>query len=482
MDQKTLKKGCAVALAVYVLLAIAFYFICGDQLKFRDDSTDMLSANGVIGEITSDMELIQPMRLDGDQLMGITLYGATYARENTGILHLELRSKGETLATADVDVSSLEDNAIFYVPFARKDISGVKTAELRITAPESSPGNAVTLYVGDSYQAAHDQISAGLNANEKLRLNGAISDFALCASVQIRAFLWLGTYYWYIAGAGLVALAGYCMSLLVRNKMGKRSALLNVFVAFSRYKYLIKQLVSRDFKTKYKRSVLGVLWSFLNPLLTMLVQYIVFSTLFKSDIPNFALYLLSGIVCFNFFSEATSMALSSIVGNASLITKVYVPKYIYPLTRVMSSTINFLLALIPLFVVVLATGTPIRWSVFLLPLGIICLFALSLGIGLILASAMVFFRDTQFLWGVLSMLWMYATPIFYPESIIPASVMPFYKCNPLYHIIRFIRIVLMNGISPEPKAYLLMLIVSFVPLAIGATVFKKTQDRFVLNI
>ena len=214
----------------------------------------------------------------------------------------------------------------------------------------------------------------------------------------------------------------------------------------------------------------------------MIVQYIVFSTLFRSNIENFAVYLLIGIVCFNFFSESTAMSLNSIVGNASLITKVYVPKYIYPLTRVMSSTINFLLALIPLIVVLLITRTAIHPAALLLPLGVICLFFVSLGIGMLLASAMVFFRDTQFLWGVISMLWMYMTPIFYPESIIPAKIMPLYKCNPLYHIIRFIRTILINGVSPEPKAYGLMLIATFVPFIIGVIVFKKTQDRFVLNI
>ena len=101
---------------------------------------------------------------------------------------------------------------------------------------------------------------------------------------------------------------------------------------------------------------------------------------------------------------------------------------------------------------------------------------------MLLAAMMVFFRDTQFLWGVVSMLWMYATPIFYPESIIPSHFMTLYKMNPLYHIIRFIRIVLMDGVSPEPKAYLLAIVASFIPLLIGAAVFKKTQDRFVLNI
>ena len=104
------------------------------------------------------------------------------------------------------------------------------------------------------------------------------------------------------------------------------------------------------------------------------------------------------------------------------------------------------------------------------------------GIGLILSSAMVFFRDTQFLWGVITMLWMYATPVFYPESILPTRLMPIFKCNPLYHIIRFVRVVLMDGVSPEPKAYILMLIAAIIPLALGLWVFKKTQDKFVLYL
>lgn len=321
-----------------------------------------------------------------------------------------------------------------------------------------------------------------LAQDELVRLNGTAMDGGLCMELQCREYLWFGTYYWYFVAAGLVLLGIYFLRLLQKNRQGRHSLILNMIAAFSRYGYLMKQLVARDFKTKYKRSVLGVLWSFLNPLLTMSVQYIIFSTLFRSDIPNFAVYLLIGIVCYSFFSEATSMALTSIVSNAPLITKVYVPKYIYPLTRVMSSTINFLLALVPLFVVLLATHTPIRPAILLMPVGVLCLFAVSLGLGMLLASAMVFFRDTQFLWGVISMLWMYATPIFYPESIVPAAAMPFYKCNPLYHIIRFIRIILMDGISPEPKAYGLMLVTAFVPLILGVLVFKKTQDRFVIHI
>ena len=482
MNQKTLKKGCCIGLAVYLILAVLFYWIGGDQFKYRDDQTDMLSMGEPIGEITKDQTVTQRISVSGDQLTGLTFLGATYARQNTGNLLIEVYSENELRGSASVDVSTLVDNSEFYVPFSPSISIPNHTAELRITAPEAVSGNAVTLYIGNTMSASRAEVQVSISDEDLARVNETPLTGSLCLSVHSREILWFGEYYWYFSSAIFVLLIVFCAYLLFQNKRQKPSQFLNVFIAFSRYRYLIKQLVSRDFKTKYKRSVLGVFWSFLNPLLTMLVQYVVFSTLFKNDIPNFPVYLLTGIVCFSFFSEATTMALTSIVGNASLITKVYVPKYIYPLTRVMSSTVNFALSLIPLFVVLLITQTPIRLSIVLLPFGVLCLFTLSLGIGLLLASAMVFFRDTQFLWGVLSMLWMYATPIFYPESIIPENFMTVYKMNPLYHIIRFIRITLMDGISPEPKAYALMLIVSVVPLVLGALVFKKTQDRFVLNI
>lgn len=249
-----------------------------------------------------------------------------------------------------------------------------------------------------------------------------------------------------------------------------------------KYRFLLQQLISRDFKTKYKRSVLGVLWSFLNPLLTMAVQFVVFSTLFKTDIPNFAMYLLIGIVFFNFFSEATSMGLMSIVGNASLITKVYIPKYIFPVSKVLSSSINFFLSMIPLFIVALLTGVRFTLAILILPFSLACTIMFCIGISFILSSAMVYFRDTQFLWGVISMLWMYATPIFYPESILPQNLLILFKMNPMFHFIRFARALILNGASPEPKAYLLCFIAAVVPFTIGTIVFKKTQNGFALHL
>lgn len=482
MNLQSLKKKCGAALAIYVLLAVLFYWIGGDQLRYRDNSTDMLTASEPVGEITKDTVITQQISVTGGQLTELIFRGATYARQNQGTLVVEVCSEGQVLATQHVDISSLTDNENFSVTFVPSVSVPGNTAEVRITAPDCEAGNAITLYGGTTMSTARNQVEIKLTEDERVKVNGVVQAGALCMEVHSQETLWFGAHYWQLAVAGFCALAGYCLYLIRGFQKGKRMAVLNVFAAFSRYGYLMKQLVSRDFKTKYKRSVLGVLWSFLNPLLTMMVQYIVFSTLFKSDIPNFAVYLLIGIVCFSFFSEATSMSLISIVGNASLITKVYVPKYIYPLTRVMSSTINFGLSLLPLLAVLLITRTPIRPAILLLPFGVCCLFALALGVGMLLASAMVFFRDTQFLWGVVSMLWMYATPIFYPESIIPDQFMPIFKMNPLYHIIRFIRTILINGVSPEPKAYALALIASVVPLVIGATVFKRTQDRFVLNI
>ena len=249
-----------------------------------------------------------------------------------------------------------------------------------------------------------------------------------------------------------------------------------------KYRFLIKQLVDRDFKAKYKRSILGVLWSFLNPLLNMLVQYVVFSNMFKFDIPNFPVYLLCGNVVFSYFSESCGMALTSIVGNAGLITKVYVPKYIYPLTRIMSSMVNLLISLIPLFVVALLSGLVPTKAYLLLPVPLLCLAMFCLGLGMLLAAAMVFFRDIQFLWGVLTTIWMYLTPIFYPVSTLPEAVQTVVKMNPLYFYVTFVRTCVINGISPEPVMYAQCALMGLGMLLIGAFVFKRSQDKFVLYL
>ena len=214
----------------------------------------------------------------------------------------------------------------------------------------------------------------------------------------------------------------------------------------------------------------------------MLVQYFVFSTVFKSSIPNFPAYLIIGTIMFNFFSESCGMTLTSILGNASLITKVYMPKYIYPLTRTMSSVVNLVISLIPMILVCLITGVRFKGAAILSLFFFGCLIIFSLGMGLLLATSMVFFRDTQFLWGVLNMMWMYITPIFYPETILSGPFTIVLKLNPLYHFLKSIRMCILDGLSPEPVVYFRCMMIALGMLLAGVLVFRKNQDKFVLYL
>jgi len=249
-----------------------------------------------------------------------------------------------------------------------------------------------------------------------------------------------------------------------------------------KYKFLINQLVARDFKTKYKRSVLGVLWSLLNPLLTMIVQYIVFSKLFRFDIPHYQVYLLSGIVMFNFFSEATSQALVSITGNANLITKIYMPKYVFPVTKVLSACINLGFSLIALYVIILFSDLKITILHLFLLFPILNMIIFTIGFSLILSSLMVFFRDMQFLYGVAIMLWMYMTPIFYPESIIGPNFQWILKLNPLYHFLRYVRGIILYNSLPTFQAHIIILIFSIGTFTIGYILFRNSEKKFIFNL
>lgn len=265
------------------------------------------------------------------------------------------------------------------------------------------------------------------------------------------------------------------------HRKGKREYVISTIYAVKKYKFLLQQMVARDFKVRYKRSALGMFWSFLNPLLTMAVQYMVFSQIFR-NVDNFVLYLLSGTIVFNFFQEAVSQALGAIVNNTSLVKKVYIPKYIYPVTKVLSSGINFLISMIPLVLVALITGEQITISYLMLPYVMVCIVFFSIGWGMLLSALMVFFRDIQFLWSVFVMLWMYMTPLFYPESILAERYAWILDVNPMCQYVKFVRTIVIDGIAPEPELFLECLLFAACSVLIGGIVFKKTQDKFVLNI
>lgn len=485
MEQKySLKKICRITLIGFCLFAVILYFIAGDSFRYQVTTSAAIDGAAVVGPITAEMEVRQNFTIDTDCMTAYQLQFATYGRENACTVDLRLFSPdGTVLAENQIDARELEDNAVFTVELSTpiRGRSG-ETAQLVISSDDASEENAVTVYYGNSINLGRGSVVQSYTDEQKVSYDGVLLEGVLSLSVVGQTQLWFGQYYWFIAAGVLVLLCAYALVILRKEKSGQKSATINFIASIYKYQFLIKQLVSRDFKTKYRRSVLGVFWSFLNPLLTMFVQYVVFSTLFRSSIPNYPVYLLSGIVLFNFFNETTTVGLTSITDNAHLITKVYVPKYIYPLTRMLSSTINVAMSLLPLFVVAICTGVWPAFSWLLLLFDLLCLMSFSLGVSYILSTLMVFFQDTKFLWSVVSMIWMYCTPIFYPESIIPAKLLPVYHINPLYQLIRFARCALIDRVSPGPMSYLICLAVGVVPLFIGIWIFNRKEKDFVLYL
>lgn len=257
---------------------------------------------------------------------------------------------------------------------------------------------------------------------------------------------------------------------------------MNYIKNFIKYKHLLKQLVIRDIKVKYKHSILGILWSVLNPLLTMLVISIVFSELFQSSVQNFSVYLISGNIIFSFFSEATSMSMTSIIGGAQLIKKVYIPKYIFPLSRNLSSFVNLLFSLIAVALIMIITKVKISLAILFMPIILILLLIFAIGFSLILSAYAVFFRDIIHFYSVLIMLLMYLTPLFYPEEIIPERYKIFLYLNPLYYFVKSFRLTILYAQMPDLQLVLTCLIIAFATLFIGFFVFYKKQDKFILYV
>lgn len=263
--------------------------------------------------------------------------------------------------------------------------------------------------------------------------------------------------------------------------------MLNKFVGkfrrFFAFDELLKQLIIRDVKLKYRRSYLGYLWSILNPLMLMMVLVVVFSNLFRFDIPNFPLYMIAGQFLFNFMTEATNMSVGSIIGNASLLKKTYVPKYIFTVSRVGSSLVNLLFSLGALFLVMVFTNAEFSWNLLFFPVIILEVLIFSLGLGLWLAAITVFFRDIQYLWGVFISMWMYLTPLFYPVSIIPEEYQELYKnANPMYGYIEQFRDIVLHARFPQTDSILIGFSTAILVLVLGAWYFNKKQDEFILYI
>ncbi|HPF17784.1 MAG TPA: ABC transporter permease [Thermotogota bacterium] len=254
------------------------------------------------------------------------------------------------------------------------------------------------------------------------------------------------------------------------------------FKTFQQYFFLLTVLVKTDIKKKYKGSFLGVLWSLINPLLDMIVMTIVFSTLFQRSIDNFPVYLLTGRLLFGFFSQCTKASMKSIISSAKLIKKIYIPKYIISLSNVIANFLFFLISLVALIIIMLATRAPVSIYILYVPYYLITLFFFSCGVSLFLSTLTVFFRDLEHIYTVFLTVLMYASAIFYPAEIIPDRFRFILTINPLYHFIAGFRAVVYHGFAPEAKNLLVCFAVAVVSMMIGIIVFEKKQDRFILYL
>lgn len=247
--------------------------------------------------------------------------------------------------------------------------------------------------------------------------------------------------------------------------------------------FVLQSLVSRDFKLKYRRSVLGVLWSLLNPLLMMIVMAAVFSYMFRFKIENFPVYLILGTIMFDFMSRSTAAAMESIVDSQALIKKVRIEKVIFPLEKVVFELVNFALALVAAAAVMaffrVVPSIHIIWA---LPLLIVLVTLFCTGLSLLLSALSVFFRDVMHLWSVLLTAWTYATPLFYPFEMLPDWMQTVMQFNPMYHYITFFRDFMMWNALPTVNQMLAGIAMAVITFLVGLFVFRRTESKFILHI
>ena len=251
---------------------------------------------------------------------------------------------------------------------------------------------------------------------------------------------------------------------------------------FFRYRFLLEELVKKGIKLKYRRSYLGIVWSLIEPILTTIVLVIVFGTLFNNTNPTFPLYIICGRLIYSFFSAGTKAASNSIRKNAGMIKKVYVPKYLHPLSDVIFNYLIFLISLLVLILVALYTRTAPTILIWQCIPALILVLLLTIGVGMFLVTLNVFFRDMEYLWNVILMLIMYMSAIFYyPERILSSGFAWVLRYNPLYCIIDIFRGGIIGYMS-DPWNYGYAFCFSVLAVILGTYVFKKKQDDFILQL
>ena len=255
-----------------------------------------------------------------------------------------------------------------------------------------------------------------------------------------------------------------------------------MFESINEKKFLLKQLVKRDLTSKYKDSFLGVIWSFINPLCIMLIFTAIFSVLFRYQIKNFPVYFLTGRIIYDFFIASTNGAMGSIKRNASILKKIYVPRYMFALGSIAYEFINFIISLVILFGVMFITGAQFQVTTIFAIIPLCLLIIMIVGIGLILAVLNTYFSDVGYLYSIFTLLLMYASALFYPMEIVPANIQMIFTLNPLYVAISCFRDTMMYGVLPDISSLLYLAMFSIMVFAVGFLLFRIHEKKLTLEL
>jgi len=248
---------------------------------------------------------------------------------------------------------------------------------------------------------------------------------------------------------------------------------------WQQYNFLFEELVKRDFKKRYKRTVLGIIWSMLGPLMQLFVMTLIFTHFFGRDMPHFVVYVFSGLLVFTFFRDSTGNGMQSLMANSGIFSKIKVPKYLFLFSRNVSSLINFGLTAVIFFLFAVIDGVPFHMRFFLLIYPAITLMIFNIGVGLILSALFVFFRDVQYLYDIFTMLLMWLSAIFYTIDTFSVTTQRMFLLNPVFAHIHYVRLVVLHGVVPAWHIHLICALYASVSLILGGLFYKKFNYRFI---
>ena len=272
------------------------------------------------------------------------------------------------------------------------------------------------------------------------------------------------------------------METNLSNSSGPFHQMGNEIRSLYKYRYLVGELVLKNIKNRYKRSILGVAWTMINPLLTMLVLTIVFSQLFANNLPRYPVYLLSGLLMWNFFSQTTVSAIRDLVWSSTLLKRIYIPKGLFATAAVGTGLVNLLLALVPLGIIAIVTGSRLGLPILFLPVALLIASLFSLGVGLGISTQAVFFGDVVEMYQIVLVAWMYLTPIFYPIEILSPKLRLFIYLNPLYYIVECFRDPIYLNKFPSVHVILIAVISALFAAILGGWVFARKSNEFAYYI